>query len=496
MKLAGAARHLEVQVLADQYGNAISLFGRDCSVQRRHQKIIEEAPVTIAKPETFEQMEKAAVRLAKLVGYVSAGTTEFLYSAADDNFYFLELNPRLQVEHPTTEMVSGVNLPAAQLQIAMGIPLHHIRDIRTLYGKSPHGRSEIDFDFENPESNKTQRKPQPKGHVVAVRITAENPDAGFKPSSGTLQELNFRSSTNVWGYFSVGTAGGLHEFADSQFGHIFAYGSDRSESRKNMVVALKVRLLALFTEPGIELILLSLYRSFPFEEISGRPSSTSSSFSRRRRSSRTRSPPPGSTTSFRNASPPSDPTRRSPSSAEPSPRPTSTPRPSPPSTSASSRRDSPLPATSSPPSSPSSLSSRTPSTARRRRGAPRLHTRSMSTAARSPWGLGLLPTEDCSSCSTAGVTPATPRRRLGESFFRPWCVWHRLTTPFFQSPASFDRLEDHPRRPGERPDPAQESLSRKARSLLYRERRARQQGSGVRRDRGHEGSLGGLYPVV
>lgn len=239
MKLAGAARHLEVQVLADQYGNAISLFGRDCSVQRRHQKIIEEAPVTIAKPETFEQMEKAAVRLAKLVGYVSAGTTEFLYEAATDKFYFLELNPRLQVEHPTTEMVSGVNLPAAQLQIAMGIPLHRIRDIRTLYGKSPHGASKIDFDFENPESSATQRKPQPKGHVVAVRITAENPDAGFKPSSGTLQELNFRSSTNVWGYFSVGTAGGLHEFADSQFGHIFAYGSDRSESRKNMVVALK-----------------------------------------------------------------------------------------------------------------------------------------------------------------------------------------------------------------------------------------------------------------
>ncbi|MBW0484104.1 hypothetical protein O181_023819 [Austropuccinia psidii MF-1] len=239
MKLAGVARHLEVQVLADQYGNAISLFGRDCSVQRRHQKIIEEAPVTIARSETFEQMEKAAVRLAKLVGYVSAGTTEFLYEASTDKFYFLELNPRLQVEHPTTEMVSGVNLPAAQLQIAMGIPLHHIRDIRTLYGKNPHGTSQIDFDFNLPHSSDIQRKPMPKGHVVAVRITAENPDQGFKPSSGTLQELNFRSSTNVWGYFSVGTAGGLHEFADSQFGHIFAYGADRSESRKAMIVALK-----------------------------------------------------------------------------------------------------------------------------------------------------------------------------------------------------------------------------------------------------------------
>ncbi|PCH36265.1 acetyl CoA carboxylase [Wolfiporia cocos MD-104 SS10] len=239
MKLAGQARHLEVQLLADQYGNAISLFGRDCSVQRRHQKIIEEAPVTIAKQPTFEEMERAAVRLAKLVGYVSAGTVEYLYSHAEDEFHFLELNPRLQVEHPTTEMVSGVNLPAAQLQIAMGIPLHRIRHIRQLYGVAPNGTSDIDFDMSDPDASKLQRKPRPKGHVVAVRITAENPDAGFKPSSGSLQELNFRSSTNVWGYFSVGSAGGLHEFADSQFGHIFAYGEDRGESRKNMVVALK-----------------------------------------------------------------------------------------------------------------------------------------------------------------------------------------------------------------------------------------------------------------
>ncbi|KAF9435540.1 acetyl-coenzyme-A carboxylase [Entomortierella beljakovae] len=239
MKLAGNARHLEVQIIADQYGNAISLFGRDCSVQRRHQKIIEEAPVTIAKPDTFESMEKAAVRLAKLVGYVSAGTVEYLYSHSTDTFFFLELNPRLQVEHPTTEMVSGVNLPAAQLQIAMGVPLNRIKDIRVLYGLQPTGSSEIDFEFSQPNSYEVQRKPSPKGHVIAVRITAENPDAGFKPSSGMMQELNFRSSTNVWGYFSVSSAGGLHEFADSQFGHIFAYGQDRGQSRKNMVVALK-----------------------------------------------------------------------------------------------------------------------------------------------------------------------------------------------------------------------------------------------------------------
>ncbi|CAI4218074.1 unnamed protein product [Parascedosporium putredinis] len=193
MKLAGNARHLE----------------------RRHQKIIEEAPVTIAKPETFKGMEQAAVRLGKLVGYVSA------------------------VEHPTTEMVSGVNLPAAQLQIAMGIPLHRIRDIRLLYGVDPRTSTEIDFDFKNPGSEKTQRRPRPKGHTTACRITSEDPGEGFKPSNGVMHDLNFRSSSNVWGYFSVSPQSKIHSFSDSQFGHIFAYGENRQASRKHMVIALK-----------------------------------------------------------------------------------------------------------------------------------------------------------------------------------------------------------------------------------------------------------------
>ncbi|KAL1397350.1 hypothetical protein pipiens_002541 [Culex pipiens pipiens] len=231
MKLARGARHLEVQLLADQYGNAISLFGRDCSIQRRHQKIIEEAPAIIAEPEVFEDMEKAAVRLAKMVGYVSAGTVEYLYDA-EGRYFFLELNPRLQVEHPCTEMVAEVNLPACQLQIGMGIPLYRIKDIRLLYGENPWGSSVIDFD--NPNN-----KPRPRGHVIAARITSENPDEGFKPSSGTVQELNFRSSQNVWGYFSVAASGGLHEFADSQFGHCFSWGENRQMARENLVIALK-----------------------------------------------------------------------------------------------------------------------------------------------------------------------------------------------------------------------------------------------------------------
>ncbi|KAG8455711.1 hypothetical protein GDO86_001775 [Hymenochirus boettgeri] len=231
MKLAQHARHLEVQILADQYGNAVSLFGRDCSIQRRHQKIIEEAPATVAAPSVFEYMEQCAVRLAKMVGYVSAGTVEYLYSE-DGSFHFLELNPRLQVEHPCTEMICDVNLPAAQLQIAMGVPLYRIKDIRVLYGETPWGDSPICF--ENPVNT-----PNPRGHVIAARITSENPDEGFKPSSGTVQELNFRSSKNVWGYFSVAAAGGLHEFADSQFGHCFSWGENREEAISNMVVALK-----------------------------------------------------------------------------------------------------------------------------------------------------------------------------------------------------------------------------------------------------------------
>ncbi|NXJ91407.1 ACACB carboxylase, partial [Corythaixoides concolor] len=231
MKLAQHARHLEVQVLADEYGNAISLFGRDCSIQRRHQKIIEEAPTTIAAPSVIEVMEQCAVRLAQTVGYVSTGTVEYLYSE-DGSFHFLELNPRLQVEHPCTEMIADVNLPAAQLQIAMGIPLHRIKDIRVLYGESPWGDKPICF-------HSPTNTPVPRGHVIAARITSENPEEGFKPSSGTVQELNFRSSKNVWGYFSVAAAGGLHEFADSQFGHCFSWGENREEAISNMVVALK-----------------------------------------------------------------------------------------------------------------------------------------------------------------------------------------------------------------------------------------------------------------
>jgi acetyl-CoA carboxylase/biotin carboxylase 1 len=237
MKLSTQSRHLEVQLLADEYGNAVALNGRDCSVQRRHQKIIEEGPPIAAAPDVWKEMEQAAVALAKAVGYANAGTVEYLYSEPEAKFYFLELNPRLQVEHPVTEMITRVNLPAAQLQVAMGIPLDNIPEIRAFYGRNRFEDDPRDpsarIDFET-----TERVPA-NGHCMAVRITAENAEAGFKPTSGGIQELNFRSTPSVWGYFSMDSSGSIHEFADSQFGHLFASGADREQARRNMVLALK-----------------------------------------------------------------------------------------------------------------------------------------------------------------------------------------------------------------------------------------------------------------
>ena len=232
MQLCKNARHLEVQIVGDEHGNAVALNGRDCSTQRRFQKIFEEGPPIIAKPESFLEMQRAAQRLTQQIGYVGAGTVEYLYNAATDKFFFLELNPRLQVEHPVTEGITGVNMPATQLQVAMGIPLYNIPEIRRFYGKKDiYGTDPIDFMTETYSDIDT--------HVIAARITAENPDEGFKPTSGSIERIKFQSTSNVWGYFSVGANGGIHEFADSQFGHLFAKGATREQARKALILALK-----------------------------------------------------------------------------------------------------------------------------------------------------------------------------------------------------------------------------------------------------------------
>ena len=231
MKLAPVSRHLEVQLLCDAHGNVASLLSRDCSIQRRHQKIVEEGPVTAASQEELHQMEKCARALARSVGYVGAATVEYLYLIEEKRYCFLELNPRLQVEHPVTEGITGVNLPSCQLLVGMGIPLWKIPSIRSLYGQDPKG---IDrFDLET-----TPQKPA-DCHVVAVRITAEDAGDGFKPTCGRIEEIHFRPTPEVWGYFSVKSGGGIHEFSDSQFGHLFSRGETREAAINSMVVALR-----------------------------------------------------------------------------------------------------------------------------------------------------------------------------------------------------------------------------------------------------------------
>jgi len=232
MQLCKNARHIEVQIVGDQHGNAVALNGRDCSTQRRFQKIFEEGPPAIVPKDTFHEMELAAQRLTQSIGYQGAGTVEYLYNADTNSYFFLELNPRLQVEHPVTEGITGVNLPATQLQVAMGIPLYEIPQVRQLYDKpDTYGTEKIDF--------LAERYRDIDSHVIAARITAENPDEGFKPTSGSIERIKFQSTPNVWGYFSVGANGGIHEFADSQFGHLFAKGPNREQARKALVLALK-----------------------------------------------------------------------------------------------------------------------------------------------------------------------------------------------------------------------------------------------------------------
>lgn len=126
------------------------------------------------------------------VGYYSAGTVEYLYDPETEKYYFLELNPRLQVEHPCTEMVSRVNIPALQLMVAMGVPLFHIKEIQNLYGIASNGSDFLNDDTEIIFDSIIEKRAKPYGHVIATRITAENPDKNFQPTSGKLTELTFR----------------------------------------------------------------------------------------------------------------------------------------------------------------------------------------------------------------------------------------------------------------------------------------------------------------
>ena len=159
--------HVEIQVLADDHGNTLALGERECSVQRRHQKVVEETPSPIVTPELRAAMEDAAVAAARSCGYRSAGTVEFLVGA-DRQFHFLEMNTRIQVEHPITELCYGVDLVREQLRIAMGLPISFAED-----------------------------PPTPRGHAIEARICAEDADAGFLPSTGTLGTVQLPGGPGV-----------------------------------------------------------------------------------------------------------------------------------------------------------------------------------------------------------------------------------------------------------------------------------------------------------
>jgi len=202
-------RHVEVQVLADAHGHTIHLGERECSVQRRHQKIIEETPSPALTPELRQRMGNAAVALARQAGYVNAGTVEFLLDARSGEFYFLEMNARLQVEHPITEVVLGLDMVEWQIRIAGGEPL-------TLQ----------------------QADIQPQGHAVECRIYAEDPYREFVPSTGTL--LRWRPPSGPGLRLDSGVAEGqeVSIYYDPMLAKLIAWAPTRELSLRRMEVAL------------------------------------------------------------------------------------------------------------------------------------------------------------------------------------------------------------------------------------------------------------------
>jgi acyl-CoA carboxylase subunit alpha len=203
------ARHVEIQIVGDAHGNVAHLFERECSIQRRHQKLIEEAPSTALDDALRASMAGAAVRAAREIGYVSAGTVEFLLTP-EGKFYFLEVNTRLQVEHPVTECITGLDLVRLQVLIAMGQPLPaEIHDLAM------------------------------QGHAIEARLYAEDPRQGFLPSAGTLQRFRVPAAEGIRVDSAIDEQGVVSPYYESLLAKIIAHAPTRAEAARRLSQALR-----------------------------------------------------------------------------------------------------------------------------------------------------------------------------------------------------------------------------------------------------------------
>ncbi len=201
-----APRHIEIQILADNFGNTVYLFERECSIQRRHQKVIEEAPSAVLTPELRKKMGETAVNVAKSCNYTGAGTVEFLYN--DGAFYFLEMNTRLQVEHPVTELITGIDLVKEQIHVAEGKKL-----------------------------SVTQNDLKINGHAVEIRVYAEDPKNNFLPDIGTLSEYKKPEGPGVRVDDGFEEGMTIPIYYDPMISKLITYGKDRTEAIERMVRA-------------------------------------------------------------------------------------------------------------------------------------------------------------------------------------------------------------------------------------------------------------------
>lgn len=201
-------RHVEIQIIGDKFGNVVALGDRDCSVQRNHQKMIEESPSPAINEETREKMNKVAVLAAKAVGYYSVGTIEFIVSQ-NGEFYFMEMNTRIQVEHPVTEMVTGIDLIESQIEVAMG-------------NKLPFTQEDIKI----------------TGHAIECRINAEIPEKNFRPSPGLIKHIHLPGGNGVRVDTAIYEGYTVPSDYDSMIAKIIVHGKDRESAIKRMLTAL------------------------------------------------------------------------------------------------------------------------------------------------------------------------------------------------------------------------------------------------------------------